>query len=198
MATERSSTSLAEVLVPIKRFDRAKERLAERLTADERSSLAQRLAEQVLRAAAPLPVSVLCEDDPIAAWAEQQGAAVIRCSARGLNAAVTEGVAVLAERGVRLAVVAHGDLPLAVGFDHLIDGTDEITLVPDRHGDGTNVLVVPTDVGFVFAYGPGSFPRHVSEADRLGLTVRIVHDPQLAWDVDEPADLDLPELEPGK
>jgi len=51
------------------------------------------------------------------------------------------------------------------------------------------VLAVPTGVAFRFAYGPGSFRRHVAEARRLGLGVRVVRDPDLAFDVDVPEDL---------
>ena len=47
----------------------------------------------------------------------------------------------------------------------------------------------PADSGFRFSYGPGSFERHVAEARRLGLPIRVVDDPTLAIDIDEPADL---------
>ena len=62
-------------------------------------------------------------------------------------------------------------------------------MVPDRHRDGTNVLSLPTGTGFRFSYGPGSFPRHDTEARRHGLVVVTLDDPDLAWDVDLPADL---------
>jgi 2-phospho-L-lactate guanylyltransferase len=52
------------------------------------------------------------------------------------------------------------------------------------------VLSVPVGVPFRFAYGPGSFRRHVAEAERLGLHVRVVRDPDLAFDVDVPDDLE--------
>ena len=62
-------------------------------------------------------------------------------------------------------------------------------MVPDRHLDGTPVIVVPTDADFRFAYGPGSYAAHVAMAERLGLPWRSLHDPDLAWDVDGPDDL---------
>jgi 2-phospho-L-lactate guanylyltransferase len=86
--------------------------------------------------------------------------------------------------------VAHGDLPRARGLADLAGG-EGATLVPDRRRDGTNVAVVPAGAGFRFSYGPGSFARHVAEAERLGLPVRVVDDPRLAFDVDWPADLDV-------
>ncbi len=71
-----------------------------------------------------------------------------------------------------------------------------VVAVPDRHDDGTNVLLVPTGAGFEVAYGPGSFARHRQEADRLGLTFTVVRARQLMRDVDDPTDLEPGDLEP--
>ncbi len=180
------------VLIPVKAFRDAKGRLAEALTPAERAELARSMATSVVRAAAPLPVWVVCDDDDVAAWAAEVGASVLWKPGRGLNGAVEEGVADLAGRGVATVIVAHADLPHAERLAHLA-GTEGVTLVPDRHEDGTNVAVVPAAAGFVFAYGPGSFHHHAAEADRLGLPVRVVREPRLAWDVDRPDDLNAPD-----
>ena len=108
---------------------------------------------------------------------------------RGLNGAVEAGVDRLRQAGVARCVVAHADLPEAAGLAALSTRSG-ITLVPDRRREGTNVIVVPTDAGFRFSYGPGSFARHLAEVRRLGLEPTIVDDPLLAFDVDVPADLD--------
>jgi 2-phospho-L-lactate guanylyltransferase len=94
-----------------------------------------------------------------------------------------------------MAVVAHADLPLATRL-HWVAEFPGVTLVPDRRLDGTNVLAVPTEAGFTFAYGPGSFARHRAEAQACGLPARIVRDDRLAWDVDLPADLAWPTVGP--
>ncbi|HTT86592.1 MAG TPA: hypothetical protein VMF60_04435, partial [Acidimicrobiales bacterium] len=107
---------------------------------------------------------------------------------RGLNGAVESGVARLAGLGADEVMVAHGDLPLAHGLESLA-GYDGITLVPDRRDDGTNVVCLPARAPFRFSYGPGSFLRHRAEARRLGLASRVVRHPDLAWDVDVPADI---------
>ncbi len=62
-------------------------------------------------------------------------------------------------------------------------------MVPCHRDDGTNVLSLPADTAFRFSYGPGSFRRHAAEGRRLGLGVRVVRDPDLAFDVDVPEDL---------
>jgi 2-phospho-L-lactate/phosphoenolpyruvate guanylyltransferase len=178
------------VLVPIKGFDAAKARLAGAVDAAERSRLAREMASRVVRAAVPLPVWVVCDDPEVARWAEAQGAGVCHQVEPGLDAAVSGGVRALGELGFERVIVAHADLPRATSLAHLADGEPQaVVIVPDRHRDGSNVLVVPTAAGFRFAYGPGSFRAHAAEAERLGLGLVVVDDPDLAWDVDVPDDL---------
>jgi 2-phospho-L-lactate guanylyltransferase len=186
-----TSTTSAAVIVPVKAFTAAKVRLAAALDPSERADLARRLAEVVLAAAPPLPAVVVCDDDEVRAWAQAGGARVVWCPGRGLNGAVAEGVAALRADGVSMAVVAHADLPLATRLDWVAEFPG-VTLVPDRRLDGTNVLAVPTEAGFRFAYGPGSFARHRAEARVCELPARMVRDGRLAWDVDLPADLAWP------
>ncbi|MEI7592144.1 MAG: 2-phospho-L-lactate guanylyltransferase [Actinomycetes bacterium] len=185
-----SSRSVA-VLVPVKAFDQAKVRLAGALDASARASLAKSMAAAVVRAAAPLAVSIVCDDDAVASWAGSLGASVIWCPGRGLNGAVADGVAHLGSIGIKRVIVAHADLPHALDLTWVAD-FDGITLVPDRHDDGTNVISCETDCGFTFAYGAGSFARHSAEGERLGLPLRVVREPRLGWDIDLPADLATP------
>lgn len=183
------------VLIPVKAFTAAKTRLAGSLDPEQRARLARSMATAVVRAAAPLPVTIVCDDDDVADWARAMGASVEMTPGVGLNGAVTEAVERLRARGVRRAVVAHGDLPFAKGFDHFADDPhgDEVVVVPDRRRSGTNVLSVPTDRGFGFSYGTDSLELHLAEAARLGLPVRVLTLDDLGWDIDEPDDLLVPE-----
>jgi 2-phospho-L-lactate/phosphoenolpyruvate guanylyltransferase len=180
------------VLVPVKAFADAKLRLASALDEVERAELARSMATTVVRVAEPLPVWVVCDDESVATWGTGVGARVIWRPGLGLNGAVTDGVDLLATLGYEQVIVAHADLPHAVDLAWVAD-FDGITLVPDRHDDGTNVACVPTRAGFTFAYGPGSFVRHQAEAARLDLPLRIEREPHLGWDVDLPDDLATPE-----
>jgi 2-phospho-L-lactate/phosphoenolpyruvate guanylyltransferase len=180
------------VLVPVKAFRDAKLRLAPALAPATRAELARSMATSVVAAAGPLSVHVVCDDDEVADWAASVGAHVLWKPGRGLNGAVNEGVADLADAGIERVIVAHADLPHALELAWVAEG-DGVTLVPDRHDDGTNVAAVPAGAGFTFAYGPGSFARHVVEAHRLGLDLRVVREPRLGWDVDLPADLVTPD-----
>jgi 2-phospho-L-lactate guanylyltransferase len=189
-------TTTAAVLVPVKAFAAAKQRLADVLEGPARVALATAMATTVLEAAGSLRTAVVCDDHEVRRWAEAQGAEVIWTPGLGLNGAVDAGVAHLAGRGVPRVIVAHADLPLATDLAWLAD-TDGVTLVPDRRRDGTNVACVPSRAGFSFAYGAGSFAAHRAEAQRLGLLLRLVPDVRLGWDVDVAADLAVPaELQP--
>jgi 2-phospho-L-lactate/phosphoenolpyruvate guanylyltransferase len=158
------------------------------MTDERREHLVRSMAAHVVAACAPLPVAVVCDDPEVAAWAEALGASVMWEPGQGLNGAVGAGVAQLAAVGVEWVIVAHGDLPRARGLGDLAPFTG-ITLVPDRKDDGTNVLRLPTGCDFHFAYGPGSFRSHRAEAARVGLPVRVLRIPALAYDVDWPADV---------
>jgi 2-phospho-L-lactate guanylyltransferase len=176
------------LLVPVKAFSQAKLRLAGVLLPSERAALARKMAETVVRAAGPLRAWVVSDDAEVADWARGLGAGVLSEPGRGLNGAVQHSVSQLASLGYLKIIVAHGDLPLASNLGWVADHSG-ITLVPDRRADGTNVVGIPAGSGFQFSYGPGSFARHVAEAERLGLPLRVVHHRELGWDVDVPDDL---------
>lgn len=180
------------VVIPVKSFGMAKERLSGALEPTDRADLAKTMAGRVVAAAAPLPVFVVCGDTEVAAWAIEAGAGVIWLGKPGLNQAITHAVEVLYADGYQRAIIAHGDLPLAKSLSWVGD-FDGVTIVPDRRGEGTNVMAVPLGTEFRFHYGELSAPAHRAEAERLDLALRIVPDDSLGWDVDVPADLtDLP------
>ncbi|MFZ4718231.1 MAG: 2-phospho-L-lactate guanylyltransferase [Ilumatobacteraceae bacterium] len=179
------------VLVPVKAFTDAKARLAPVLSPAEREALARWTAERVLAAAGEAPTFVACDDDAVAEWAEAHGATVLWHPGVGLNAAVTGSIADLRARGIGHVVVAHGDLPRAHGLVTVAE-PGVVTLVPDTAGDGTNVCALPTEIAFEFAYGAGSFRRHLAAAVALGLPVAVRRDPFLSLDIDTPDDLTHP------
>ncbi len=182
----------AGVVVPVRAFSHAKARLADHLAPARRATLARTWATTVVEAAQGLLVVVVSSDPEVVAWAAEQGAAVV-ADPGSLDEAADQGRRALAAQGCERVVVAHADLPLARTFAPVLDALDEATvaIVPCHRDDGTPVLSIPAEPDFPFAYGPGSFRRHVAIAESRGLTVRVVRDPALAFDVDTPADLEL-------
>jgi len=175
------------VLVPIRSFDGAKSRLADSLGPQARRALIRRMAETVVAAAHDLSVWVVTDDDEVADWARTRGALSCTVGVIGLNPAVTVAATAAAAAGASRIIIAHADLPYASDL-RVVTGTG-VAIAPDRHRDGSNVMSLPTNTGFVFAYGPGSFERHRAEAARLGLDFTEIDDASLGRDVDSPADL---------
>jgi 2-phospho-L-lactate/phosphoenolpyruvate guanylyltransferase len=178
------------VVVPIRAFALGKARLAGHLAAEDRAELARRLADCVVTAAAGLRVLVVSSDDEVRRWAEARSVAILD-DPGSLDGAAAAGRAWFAAAGATRVVVAHADLPRATTFRRVIgDGAQPIvTLVPCHRDDGTPVLSLPAHGKFTFRYGPGSFRRHVTEAHEHGLAVRVIRDPDLAFDVDTVDDL---------
>jgi 2-phospho-L-lactate guanylyltransferase len=178
------------VVVPIRTFALANTRLSEHLSSDARAVLAQRLAESVVRAAGAAPVVIVTSAPEVEQWALERSLSVVP-DPGSLDTAAVAGIVALRALDVARVVIAHADLPFATTFAPVTRDADRpiAVLVPCRHDDGTPVLSVPAHAPLAFAYGPGSFRRHVEAARRAGLAVRVVRDPNLGFDVDTVDDL---------
>jgi len=183
----------AGIVIPLRSFTLGKARLAEVLSASEREALARSMADCVVNAAGARPVAVVSSAPEVISWARDRNGVDIEIIADPgtLDDAAAAGRAWAAGRGVLRYAVVHADLPLARSLDEVVaDGDAPVAvIVPDHRNDGTPVLSLPTATPFAFAYGPGSAARHADEARRRSLSVRIVHDPALGFDVDVAADL---------
>ena len=184
------SASLTAVVIPIKAFEQAKDRLSSVLSAEQRILLARATALGVLESVRGASVFVVCDNPEVSQWATSYGATVVHQSQPGLNAAVQEGIS--AAHQFERVMIVHSDLPLPSRLRELLGSgvaSNTVTIVPDRHRDGTNVLIIPSGVGFTCHYGAKSFEAHTAEATKLGLPLHIVEDDELALDIDTPDDL---------
>lgn len=183
----------AALLVPLKSFTSGKGRLGDSLDSGDRAELIRTLAAGVLAAARDLPAWVVCDDTEVAAFAVQHGAQVV-WRGGGLNQAVQAAFVHLGYEGFDRVIVAHGDLAEARSFSAFVGASvppRSAIIAPDRHGDGTNVIALPTSAAFRFSYGPGSYQRHRIEASQHGLQLILAAAPELGLDVDTPEDLVL-------
>jgi 2-phospho-L-lactate guanylyltransferase len=64
-----------------------------------------------------------------------------------------------------------------------------VAIVPDRHGEGTNALVLTPPTAIRPAFGEGSCARHVAAAREAGVPFAVEELASLALDLDTPADL---------
>jgi 2-phospho-L-lactate guanylyltransferase len=185
----------AVAVLPIKRFDVAKQRLG---TLDGRSALAAHMARRVLatlcRTSSLDRVLVVTRDADARAAAAEHGAEVVdEPQLAGHNAAAELGIARALALGARRALLVPGDCPLlsASEVDGLLgrhDGSG-VVVVPDRHGTGTNALLLEPPTAIAPSFGPGSRDRHVALAEAAGVAVAVDRVPGLLLDVDTPDDL---------
>jgi 2-phospho-L-lactate guanylyltransferase len=187
-------------VLPVKRFGAAKQRLGDDLAEGTRRALAEAMVTDVLialrRSDAVDEVLVVTGESAAAALAAGYDAAVIDDPAdEGHSAAALRGVAAAVERGAERVVLVPGDCPALdpIELDSLLgeagDGP-EVLVVPDRHGSGTNALVLTPPGVMAPAFGPDSRPRHEQLAAEAGAGVRVVELPSLGLDVDTVEDLD--------
>jgi 2-phospho-L-lactate guanylyltransferase len=178
-------------ILPVKSFGRAKQRLGDAVA--DKPALAAAMVADVLEALARVPeldgVIVVTAEAAAADAARAAGAQVVHDPVEaGQSAAVALGIAATdAER----ALLVPGDCPALDPAEvrALLAHSAPVVIVPDRHGQGTNALLLtPPDV-MEPAFGEGSFARHAARARAAGATVRVADLPSLALDVDTPEDL---------
>jgi 2-phospho-L-lactate/phosphoenolpyruvate guanylyltransferase len=185
-------------ILPVKRFDAAKQRLGETLGARTRATLAAAMFADVLaqvgQARAVDSILVVSSEPAIKALVEDTTATLLPDAAeKGQSQAALAGMARAAARGCDRALLVPGDCPLIdpAELDALAAvarGLD-VAIVPDRHGTGTNALVLDPTGSFEPRFGPGSRARHVEQAEGKGLTYTIEEVPSLGLDVDTGDDL---------
>jgi 2-phospho-L-lactate/phosphoenolpyruvate guanylyltransferase len=93
--------------------------------------------------------------------------------------------------GCDRALLVPADTPLLEPGDvaRLIGASPGVLIVPDRHGTGTNALVLSPPDAIEPSFGPDSCARHVAAADAAGVPHRVEEVPGLTLDVDTPGDL---------
>ncbi|MEA2211936.1 MAG: 2-phospho-L-lactate/phosphoenolpyruvate guanylyltransferase [Solirubrobacteraceae bacterium] len=185
-------------ILPIKSFDAAKQRLRSSLNPVTRQVLVQAMFTDVLRALGHCQtiegVIVVTGDNGAQRIAEGYGAHVVTDQQQGHNHAAGLGIDRAVEMAARAVLLVPGDCPLfdPAEIDALVTRRRpdrSVLIVPDRHGSGTNALLITPPDAFTPGFGPGSRERHEQRAAAAGLSSETVTVPSLALDVDTPEDL---------
>jgi 2-phospho-L-lactate guanylyltransferase len=185
-------------ILPVKPLARAKSRLARALKAPTRAALVRSIFSRTLDVIAHVPhidgAIVVSRDLTILELARQRNAITLMESDSGLNPALTQAAHWAAQHHARSVIVIPVDLPLitAADLDALLDRAVEercLVIAPDRHEDGTNVLLARPPDAIHFAYGAASFNAHRAQAIARGLIVHEYRSPTTAFDIDVPDDL---------
>ena len=184
------------VLLPVKDFSNAKQRLAPALDGDSRAGLARAMLSDVLNvlaeARAPQRVVVVTAADEVIQMGRSFGfEVVLEKLVGGHSAAVNQMMEELSGTCSRILSIA-GDLPRLIPseIDFALDAASEpVTLIPSRDWTGTNGVVFILPARIAMEYGEGSFRRHLSKASVAGHRSDVMSLPGIAFDIDTPEEL---------
>jgi 2-phospho-L-lactate/phosphoenolpyruvate guanylyltransferase len=194
----------ATVILPVKRFGAAKQRLLETLDRPQRAAVVRAMLGDVLAALGRahrleriIVVTGEGRAERIALRAGQRLTTPIEVlrepDDRGHSEAAILGIVRARALGAACAALVPGDCPLLEAGE--LDGALErarsgrVGVVPDRHGTGTNALIMSPPDAIGPAFGPGSCERHLDRARRAGHEALVEELPSLALDLDTPDDL---------
>jgi 2-phospho-L-lactate guanylyltransferase len=200
-------------ILPVKRFSQAKQRLGQSVADPLRRDLARAMVGDVLSAlrdcaAIERTIVVTCEES-VAAAARYLGAIVVPDAAEdGQSTAVAQGIERAVAEGFARALCIPGDCPAldpgevaalleappagpteVAAPEAPPTGPAEVIIVPDRHGTGTNGLLLTPPGAIEPSFGPDSCERHIGLARKAGVTCRIERVPSLLLDIDTGEDL---------
>lgn len=184
-------------ILPVKSFGTAKQRLGELIEQEARSRLMRAMLADVLDALAAVPELeqvLVVTANPLAAELEGDPRVRVLHDDRedGQSVAALIGIRHAREAGHERALLVPGDAPLldARELSALLARSEPLAIVPDRHGTGTNGLLMSPVDAFEPSFGPGSLARHEAAAGATGLPYAVDPLPSLVLDVDTPDDLD--------
>jgi 2-phospho-L-lactate/phosphoenolpyruvate guanylyltransferase len=186
-------------IVPVKSFDRAKQRLAPAIGLGHRRALVEAMLSDALVAIGRAPsidrTFLVTADRTAGRIATGHGVEVIDDPTHSHSEAAALGTAHAISVGAARALLLPGDCPLldAGELELLLAHPapePSAVVVPDRHGEGTNALLLTPPNALTPAFGEGSRRRHVELAASQGATPLVFEVPSLALDIDTPDDLD--------
>jgi 2-phospho-L-lactate guanylyltransferase len=187
-------------ILPVKSFGAAKQRLSPALGVGARQALAQAMFSDVLGSLRKVQrlesITVVTADPAVDAASHGIGVTVVADPAEnGQSDAALVGIHHAVASGYDRALLIPGDTPLLdpAEIDALLargeaDGM-QVVIVPDRHGSGTNALMIVPPDAFRPSFGRNSLNRHLTLAQEAGLKHSVEEVPSLSHDVDTPEDL---------
>lgn len=190
----------ATAVLPVKRFAAAKQRLAPGIDEERRRALVEAMLADVLAAigaARTVERTLLVSGDPIAQEIAAGAAGAIDVvpnpADEGHVVAALAGIARAEADGASCVVLLPGDCPLLDPreLDRLLTGVprEYVAVVPDRHGSGTNALVLSPPGAIRPSFGEGSCERHVRAAREADIPYAVEELASLGLDLDTPADV---------
>jgi len=197
------------ILIPVKEFREAKQRLAPHFSPDDRAALAQALCEDCFTVVAAVRgadrIFVVSKEPQVLLRARQLGWETIAESRQiSESDSVDAASRYCAERGVQALLRLPVDIPLVEPADieavlETVAAAPTVVLVPSSDGTGTNAILRSPPALFPSHFGPNSFMRHLAEAEACGVRAQVFRNPRLELDIDQWEDLQqlAPLVRPG-
>ncbi|MDQ3929730.1 MAG: 2-phospho-L-lactate guanylyltransferase [Chloroflexota bacterium] len=183
-------------VVPIKSLLQAKSRLAGMLTPTERAGLAREMLALVLDAIQQS--GVIAGVAVISPRPEElhlpPGVTPLLQMEEGLNALLEQGRDWATAQGADALMLAFADLPLLLPTNiqsivPIAKSPNTVVLAPDRHEQGTNLMLLHPPALIPFSFGPNSYDAHRAAALAAGARLEVYRSCGTALDIDTPDDL---------
>jgi 2-phospho-L-lactate guanylyltransferase len=187
------------VIVLVKDFASAKQRLGPALDVRERKSLARRNARRAIRAAAAGSHRlVVAGSDEAGALAARLGAEhIVEPRQEGQNTAAMRGISHAVAHGADAVLVLSSDLPFVTPRSVkrlLAEAAAEpgplVIAVPAVGRGGTNALYVRPPHAINLHFGGDSLALFRHDAETRNVRFLVHHSTEMALDLDEPDDLE--------
>ena len=187
------------VVVLVKDFDSAKERLRPAMGTKSRRQLARRTAHlAVTAAAAGDRILVVTGSEEVGEMAASWGAAVLlEQREEGQNAAAERGIAHARAGGAGAVLLLSSDLPLVTrdAIRTLLQVASKnqppvVVAVPAIGRGGTNALYLRPPDAVAMHFGDDSLAKFREDAQARGVKFVVHHSDAIALDLDEPSDLE--------
>jgi 2-phospho-L-lactate guanylyltransferase len=175
----------------VKRLDRAKLRLSQRLAPPDRRRLGLAMLADVLRATDKWSRRLIVTSDQDAeAVGLAFGCELVADPGEGLNAAVAAGTEAAVAGSATTLLVLPSDVPMVTSDDvTALFACPEHVVIAPSHDGGTNALLRRPPGAIRPSFGPGSAALHRTRALENGLECRSVEMSSLVLDIDRYGDL---------
>jgi len=203
------SAFFVTAFIPVKALAHGKSRLSAHLTLDDRIQLTYESLRHIVHVLQSVPrvreIVIISRDPQVAEWARAWRVSHIREQQGGLNEALREARAAHAEADAIL--VLPSDLAAlsttdVTGMIRALDERDKgagahdddgrgVLIAPDRHGRGTNALLLRPPHVIDFAFGASSAGRHIDAARAAGVSPIVFRSDSISLDLDSPEDYAL-------
>lgn len=179
-----------QIVIPMKSIFWGKSRLSPILSNQERCEINKKILQRTIcKAIEVANVFVVSSCQDTCDLAKKCGALPIKEQGQGLNTALHQVTEIFHKKNQFEILILPSDLPLFESEDlKIFSPTEEMILVPDHSGSGTNSLYLCSKKRFNYSFGTNSRYLHIEEAQLNQMTFKILQHDRLCFDLDTPED----------